>query len=127
MLLIVTAMLYLMSMPAHDASRFFHREEQNMMNKKHLMELLKGQLPPSSIRQKTLASHNFSPLLCQVPPSAPNPATYVPVPRISQRIFVSHNAIPPLLGSQQKSPLPPPNAQWAHFYTLARSPASTIS
>ena len=106
MLLIVTAVLFHMSVPAHEASRFFHREEQNMMNKKHLLELQQGQVPQSSISQKTLACHTLSLLQHQISPSAPNPAIYIPAPRISQRIFVSHNTAPPLLGSQQKIPLP---------------------
>jgi len=103
MLLTFTAVLFLMSMPTHEASRFFQREDQNMMNKNHLL----GQVPPSSISQKTFAGHNFSPLRLQVPPSAPNPGTYIPGPRTSQRTFMTHNNVP-LLGLQQNSLLPPP-------------------
>ena len=113
MLLIFTAVLFLMSMPTHEASRFFQREDQNMMNKNHLLEspLKAGQIPPSSISQKTFAGHNVSPLRLQVPPSAPNPGTYIPGPRTSQRPFMTHNNVP-LLGLQQKSLLPPPVHNW---------------
>uniref|UniRef100_A0A2N9F6K3 Uncharacterized protein n=1 Tax=Fagus sylvatica TaxID=28930 RepID=A0A2N9F6K3_FAGSY len=112
MLLIVTMVLFLMSMPAHEASRFFHGEVQNMSNEKHLLESLQGQVPPSPISQKAYAGHNISPLPHQlrtvhVPPSAPNPHTNSPAPRISQRTFISPNTAP-LLDSQQKSPLPSP-------------------
>ena len=109
MLLIIRAVFLLTSMHAyaHGASRIFHREEQNIVNKNHLFESLQGQVTPSSIRQKTLASHSVSPLRHQVPPSAPNPVTYIPSPSFSQRTFVSHNTAP-LLGSHQKRPPPPP-------------------
>ena len=126
MLLIVTAVLFLMSMPAHEASRFIHREEKNIMNKKHLLELLQGQVPQSSINQKTTASHTVSLLQHQVSPSAPNPTTYIPAPRISQRIVVSHNTAPPLLVTAEDSSAFP-HAQWADFHPLARGPDSTIS
>ena len=107
MLLIIRAVFLLTSMHAyaHGASRIFHREEQNIVNKNHLFESLQGQVTPSSIRQKTLASHSVSPLEHQVPPSAPNLATYIPSPRFSQRAFVNHNTAP-LLGSHQKRPPP---------------------
>ena len=62
MLLIFTAVLFLISMPTHEASRFFQREDQNMINKNHLLEssLKAGQVPPSSISQKTFAGHCLS-------------------------------------------------------------------
>ena len=108
MLLIIRAMFLLTSIHvyAHEASRIFHREEQNLVNKNHLFESLQGQVTPS-IRQRTLANHSVSPLEHQVPPSAPNPATYIPSPRFSQRAFVNHNTAP-LLGSHQKRPPPRP-------------------
>ena len=109
MLLIIRAVFLLTSIYAyaHEAGRIFHREEQNMVNKHHLFESQQGQVTPSSIRQKTLASHSVSPLRHQVPPSAPSPGTYIPSPRFSQRAFVSHKTAP-LLGSHQKRPPPPP-------------------
>lgn len=124
MLLIIRAVLLLTSIHAyaHEASRIFHREEQNIVNKHHLFESLQGQVTPSSIHQKTLASHSVSPLRHQVPPSAPNPVTYIPSPSFSQRTFVSHNTAP-LLGSHQKRPPPPPMLNGGTSSPqLARSP-----
>ena len=63
--LMVTAVLCLMSIPAHEASRLFHVGEQKTMNKNHLLEsLLKAQVPSSTISQKAFTGHNVSPLLC---------------------------------------------------------------
>ena len=77
--MVMKLLLFLMSIPAHESIRVFNGEEQIMMNKNNLLRSVK----------KTY-----------VPPSAPNPSTYIPTP--------SHKHAP-LLGQQQMSPPPPPS------------------
>lgn len=109
MFLIATAVLCLMSIPAHEAGRLFHVGEQKTMNKNHLLEsLLKAQVPSSTICQKALTGHNVSPLLrpllrAHVPPSAPIPGMEVPP------LTPTHTASPLLPAPLQKSPPPPPS------------------
>ena len=105
MLLIATVALFLMGMPPHEASKILlHGEEQNMMSKNQFLGSLKGQvppisvpvpnpptttgdIPPSTISQKACASVqssllrrrlHWAPPHVLVPPSAPNPSSYVP-------------------------------------------------
>jgi|UniRef100_A0A2N9EVY3 hypothetical protein len=101
MLLVFTAMLLLISMPAHEAILILPKE-QNIMNKNHL-----GLLHRAYVPQSTMASvvHKVSPsrrqlLKNQASPSAPNPDTEIP------SSLTGKNAAP-LRGSQQKSPPPP--------------------
>lgn len=129
MVLIATVVLFLVIMLTHEgsSSRFFHREEKNMKNKNHLLQSLQDQDLPSPISQKTFASHNVSPLLCRVPPSAPNPATYIPAPSISQKDLHEPQRCSFARLTEEES-YAFPYAQWGgNFYPLNRSPTSTIS
>jgi hypothetical protein len=76
MLLIVTAVLFVITMPGHEAGTILHKEVQNLMSKNQLL----------------------------VPPSAPNPSSYIPALTTS-----THSSAPPVLGSLQKSTPPPSN------------------
>ena len=113
LILIVTAVLFLISSPGHEASRI-HKEEQNLMSKNQLLGLLQAQVSSavpnqttgnnilsSKISQKAFASdHNvFSSirplLIAYIPPSVPIKTTSnIPSPKISQKAFASdHNVI----------------------------------
>lgn len=127
MLVIVTTVLFLMSMPLPEASRVLPAgEKQNMMKNNRFFGSLQVQgdqvlppisvapkpnpptTPPSTISEKAFASdHNkVSPLLRRqlrrgyVTPSAPNPGTLIPASA------TGHKAAP-LPGSLNKSAPPP--------------------
>ena len=111
LLIIITALLFPLSSHAHEASsRILHAEEQNTMNKNHLLgSLQQHEVPPLTITQKAFDGRNLSPLIrrllrAYVPPSAPNPGTHIPASTICQTL-ASHNASA-FVGWQQKSPLP---------------------
>ena len=125
MLLLATVVFFLMmSMPAYQTRRILHREEQNSMMKNQLLgSVLQGQVPPisepdpptttdtphSRISPKTFASDHTDvssslggvqyPPPVLVPPSAPNPCTYVPSPTVSYNTVLS-------LGTPQTPLLP---------------------
>ena len=122
MLLIVTAVLFLMSMPAHEASRFLHREEKNMMNKKHLLELLQGQVPQSSISQSHCLSFTTPSLSICTQSSHLYPCSKN---QSKNRCEPQHCSSFARLTAEDSSASP--HAQWADFHPLARSPDSTIS
>jgi hypothetical protein len=115
-LLVLTAVLFLMSMPAYNARRILHGEEQKLMNKSLLLgSLQRGYVPPfvpnpgTHIPASTINSRALmgSLQMGYVPPSAPNPSTnYIPASTIGQRAFAGHN-MSPLLGSLQKGIVPP--------------------
>ena len=111
-LLIVTAALFLMSsLPAEEATRILHIEEQNLMSQNQFLESKQGQvspsvpnkitgadIPSSTFSQKAFENgHNLSPLLRRL-----LRADYI-IPALT----TSHSASP-LLGSLQKSPPEPP-------------------
>lgn len=111
MLLIIITTVFLLSTHAHEASsRILHAEEQNTMNKNHLLgSLQQHEVHPLTITQKAFDGRNLSPLIrrllrAYVPPSAPNPGTHIPASTICQTL-ASHNASA-FVGWQQKSPLP---------------------
>lgn len=108
LIVIVTAVLFLMIMPEHEATRIL-KQEQVLMNTNQFFKSVMQDPPPASstISQKAFAGHNVSPLLprllrAYVPPSAPNPVTHMP----SNSTIVTSDASS-LLGSQQKSPPAP--------------------
>lgn len=113
MLLTVTIVLFLISTHAHASSSIIiHGEEQNAMNKNHLLESLQreGSPSPSTINQKVFVGHNVSPLVRRllkvyVAPSAPNPSTYNPPSTISQKTLASQNAST-FLGLKQENHVP---------------------
>ena len=120
-IIIVVLVLFLTIIPAHEARKIFHgqnqNQNQNMMNNckdKLIGAIQQGQAPSyvpnlsSMMRQKALFGHrhhtiDVSPLLRRllgmgvVTPSGPNPRTHIP-PK------TSHNTAPPFLGSMEKSP-----------------------
>lgn len=107
LIVIVTAVLFLMIMPGHEATRIL-KQEQVLMNTNQFFESVM-QVPSASstIGQKDFAGHNVSPLLprllrAYVPPTAPNPVTQMPS---NSTIAISDASS--LLGSQQKSPPAP--------------------
>lgn len=133
MLVIVTTVLFLMSMPLPEASRVLpNGEKQNMMKNNQFFGSLQVQgdqvlppisvapkpnpptTPPSTTWQKAFASdHNkVSPLLRRqllrgfVTPSAPNPGTLIPA------TTTGHKAAP-MPGSLNKS-APPPSMPNGH-------------
>ena len=107
--LMVTAVLCLMSIPAHEASRLFHVGEQKPMKKKPFVRVTTessgsfiNNQPKGLYRSQCFAL--LRPLLrVHVPPSAPNPGTEVPA------LTPTHKASPLLPASLQKSPPPPPS------------------
>ncbi len=115
MILVATGVLFLMSMPAYEASIIIPGEEQNLLGQVPPISLplpnpptTNGPHSPSTISQKAFASNYdincVSPsqgrklLMGYVPPSAPNLGSHITA---STR---SHDKAAPLLGSLQKSP-----------------------
>uniref|UniRef100_A0A2N9HT15 Uncharacterized protein n=1 Tax=Fagus sylvatica TaxID=28930 RepID=A0A2N9HT15_FAGSY len=102
-ILLVTTMLFLMSLLTPEAScKVLPREKQNMV--KNLLRSL--QVQAQVLKPNPRTTGDISPLLRQqlhrgpVARSAPNPGTNNPA------LIRSHN-VAPLPGSLQKSPLPP--------------------
>lgn len=108
LIVIVTAVLFLMIMPEHEATRILKQEQVLMNTNQFFKSKMQVPLPASSTTgQKAFADHNVSPLLprllrAYVPPSAPNPVTEMP----PKSTIATSNASS-LLGSQQKSPPAP--------------------
>ena len=108
LIVIVTAVIFLMIMPEHEATRILKQEQVLMNTNQFFKSKMQVPLPASSTTgQKAFADHNVSPLLprllrAYVPPSAPNPVTEMP----PKSTIATSNASS-LLGSQQKSPPAP--------------------
>jgi hypothetical protein len=86
LLVLATVLHFLMSMHAYkcNACRILHGEEQKLMSKSLLLGSLRG----------------------YVPPSEPNPGTYISASTLGQKAFAGHN-FSPLMGSLQKGSVPP--------------------
>ena len=97
---IVMFFLIMMSKPAHDqASRILHGQEQNLMEENQVLGSPQDQVPPHIL----------------VPPSAPNPGTYIPNSKMTQRknpppnpstLNKPYYVPPPTPGTYSKNPHP---------------------
>ena len=75
MLLIVTAVLFVITMPGHEAGTILHKEVQNLMSKNQLSVPPSAPNPSSNVPALTTSTHSSAPpvLGSRTPPPSNNP------------------------------------------------------